>query len=341
MKFEFSRTKVAAVLFAATVFFIAANTAADYFLGSEDKPIPQINADEINTRFLLALKNLGIKDNWILTETGKKKKPHDSLKYNYKIGVAPDLPITVILNELNKNLDSDLLTVSSKEEGINGKTKFLVNSGKALKLSAEFNYDTLLVREKKRGGIILTNAGRLTEVDLLKLLRTPEQFAILLTPAKTVTNLIKKIKDNKKEYVLYLDDNITDLEYKLRSGFPKERTREVLSNLAGKFRDASFIMVDEESDLYNSSIYNFIYDEIMRRKIMLIKKEDSHLLAGGRDEIISDFTTGMHTETDVPKLFLTDAENYFIIQPEVAKMRKIGYKFLNPSLAVKERLTPQ
>ncbi|MBZ0200366.1 MAG: hypothetical protein K8H86_10895, partial [Ignavibacteriaceae bacterium] len=220
--------------------------------------------------------------------------------------------------------------------GINGRTKFVVNSGNALKLMAEFNYDTLLVREKKRGGIILTNAVDLSEEELLKLLKTPEQFGILTTPGKAATELIKKIKENKKEYVVLLDDNITDLEYKLRSGFAKRRTKEVLANIAGKYRDAAFIMVDEESDLYNSSIYNLIDDEIRSRKIMLIKNGETCLLTGGSDKICQDFLSAMHTGNDVPKIFMTDAGNYFSILPEVVKMRKIGYKFLNPSLALKE-----
>jgi len=46
----------------------------------------------------------------------------------------------------------------------------------------------------------------------------------------------------------------------------------------------------------------------------------------------------MHGENEAPRLFLIDAENYFIIQQAIVKLRKIGYKFINPSLAVKEKL---
>ncbi|MBZ0199666.1 MAG: hypothetical protein K8H86_07355, partial [Ignavibacteriaceae bacterium] len=80
MKFGFSHAKVAAVLFAATVLFITANLAADYFLKNEDKPLPQLYADEINSRFLLSLKNLGIKESWIIPGKQNKKQQHDSLK---------------------------------------------------------------------------------------------------------------------------------------------------------------------------------------------------------------------------------------------------------------------
>jgi len=113
---------------------------------------------------------------------------------------------------------------------------------------------------------------------------------------------------------------------------------EVLKNIAGKFKDASLIMVDEESDLYNSSIFNFIKDEITGRKIMLIRKGDAAFLQGSSEDINETFLRVMHEGNEAPRLFLIDAENYFIIQQAIVKLRKIGYKFINPSLAVKEKL---
>lgn len=340
MKFDISRTKVAAILFAAAVFFIAANISVDYFFGSKDKPMPQLSSDEINLRFLSSLENLGIKKGWVKPETIKLKKS-DSLKYNYKVEVPADLPITVVLSELNEMFISELITIYVDEKGVNGKTNFKVSSGKELKLTAQFDYNQELVREKKTGAVILTDIASLTMEELNSLLTTPEQFAALITPDKEANNNIKKLKDNRKEYIVLLDDNITDLEYKLSGDFDKTRTGEVLKNIAGKFRDASFIMVDQESDLHNSSIFTFIKTEITGRKIMLVKKADAFLLKGDSDEINKTFINRMYEENELPRLFLIDAENYLFIKQAIVRLRKIGFQFINPSLAVKERLSYQ
>ena len=338
MKLNLSRTNAAVTLFVAAIFFIVANIAADYLLKREDEPLPQLSADQINLNFLSSLKNLGIKENWLKPETSSQKKTNDSLKYNYKVEIPADLPIAVVLSEINEMFDSELITVSVDEKGINGKTNLEMSSGRKLKLIAQFYYNSEIIREKKTGAVILTNIFSLTAEELTALLTTPEQFAALITPDKEANNTIKKLKGKGKEYIIFLDDNITDLEFKLKGNFNKTRTSEVLKNIAGKFKDASFIMVDEESDLYNSAIFNFIKDEITGRKIMLLKKADTAFLQGSSDDINETFLTFMHGENEAPRLLLIDAENYFIIQQAIIKLRKIGYKFINPSLAVKEKL---
>ncbi|NCS88222.1 MAG: hypothetical protein AUK34_15185 [Ignavibacteria bacterium CG2_30_36_16] len=338
MKLNLSRTNAAVTLFVAAIFFIVANIAADYLLKREDKPLPQLSADQINLNFLSSLKNLGIKESWVKSKTANRNKKNDSLKYNYKVEIPADLPIAVVLSEINEMFDSELITVSVDEKGINGKTNLEMSSGRKLKLIAQFYYNSEIIREKKTGAVILTNIFSLTAEELAALLTTPEQFAALITPDKEAGDIIKKLKGNGKEYIVFLDDNITDLEFKLKGNFNKTRTSEVLKNIAGKFKDASLIMVDEESDLYNSSIFNFIKDEITGRKIMLIRKGDAAFLQGSSEDINETFLRVMHEGNEAPRLFLIDAENYFIIQQAIVKLRKIGYKFINPSLAVKEKL---
>jgi hypothetical protein len=338
MKLNLSRTNAAVTLFVAAIFFIVANIAADYFIEKDDKPLPQLSADQINLNFLSSLKNLGIKESWVKSKTANRNKKNDSLKYNYKVEIPADLPIAVVLSEINEMFDSELITVSVDETGINGKTNLEMSSGRKLKLIAQFYYNSEIIREKKTGAVILTNIFSLTAEELTTLLTTPEQFAALITPDKEANNTIKKLKGKGKEYIIFLDDNITDLEFKLKGNFNKTRTSEVLKNIAGKFKNASFIMVDEESDLYNSSIFNFIKDEITGRKIMLLKKAEAVFLQGSSEDINETFLTFMHGENEEPRLFLIDAENYFIIQQAIVKLRKIGYKFINPSLAVKEKL---
>jgi len=105
MKLNLSRTNAAVTLFVAAIFFIVANIAADYLLKREDKPLPQLSADQINLNFLSSLKNLGIKESWVKSKTANRNKKNDSLKYNYKVEIPADLPIAVVLSEINEMFD--------------------------------------------------------------------------------------------------------------------------------------------------------------------------------------------------------------------------------------------
>lgn len=333
MRFFHDKKNIASVLFAAAIIVLLANIIFGNFIEDEnftEEPV-ELSEVEIDKKFKEALYHFGIKEDWI------KENKKGSAKINYAVTIPGDLPVTLILNEIFNAYQPGSADFISREKVINGKSFLEIHSGGEAKLSAEFSYNKNLVRKAGSAAFILEDIMDLNEERLSGILSTTEAFAAVVTPSAKAKILSRKISAGSKEYIVFIGDNITEINYKISDKYSVPRLKNSVRAIVGDFSSALFFMYDEGSSLYESTAFNFVREQLNKRNIRMVPQKSLTRLEGDeRDELINEFRSRMFSaKEEEPVLFLISAEDFLKLGEEIVKFRKIGYKFINPSLALK------
>lgn len=327
-KFPSSKRKIINILFFTAVILILLNLALDKIFPGSVKEEKELSGIEIDNKFRNAVFNFGLKTNWIRKI---RLNRNDSVYASYKIDLPPDLPVILILREINESFKKDYVHAESEEERINGKTKLKISSGNRIKLAAEFRYNNNLKRNAGEIGFMLLDILNLNEKEDSVLLSSPELFKIVLNPSKASAEEARKISRYGKEYVLLLNDEIPELKYNFKESYSPLRLKASVREILTDFPDLKFFIIDDNSGLYSSAVFPFIEKEFQKRKLNFLKKSSLELIEGAAAEnIISRFKK--ITDTKEKKTILTTVQNYFLLDPEIIKYKKIGCKFVSPSL---------
>ena len=330
MNLKMNKKTAAQFLFAAAVILLIANIILKNIFIDEANPQPltSLTAKNIDSIFISSLRNYGILNEWI-----EGKKISGEVKYsNYKIQVPVDLSIPVLLTEIYSNLSGYDVNIKSKEEKQSGKSILTLSVKSDLKLKSVFSYNDKIKRIAGKISFVIDDFVLESREDSLLLL-IPEPFSILLTPSKVNTYLAEKILKMKKSYSVLLNDDISELKYKLRDNYSKDRLKSSIRSLINDYSKATFFIIDENSDIFNSSVYNLLLSEFSERKIMLFRK-DSFIYLSYEDEkglnsLFESFVKQIKNEEG--ETFLIDEEGFVSLLPLIRKFRKTGYKFVHPS----------
>lgn len=326
MKKAFDKKELVNILFGVVIFILAANLVVGKLSKNGSQTKREENSNVIESQFKDGLFNLGIKEDWITRQKGND----EPIKFSVK--VPKDLPIVLILQEINNVFNAGNVEIKSLENKVGGKTSLDISSGEDIKLESVFNYDGSIARKSVRVGFLVNRFKEDAETDSL-LLDFTENFAVVLTPSKSSTEFVKKIIQDRKEYVIYLSDNIGELEYKLKSNYRASRLKNAVRSIVGAFPQSVFFLIDDKSDLYNSPAYFLIKKEMGKRKIRLMNRSNfSELVKTSRKDVNNLFDSSLDKlQGGEDKIFIVSEENFLSLKPEIIKYRKLGYRFSNPS----------
>ncbi len=181
----FDQKKIINILFISAVAILLINLLLDKIFFNNNQDNIELTSTEIDSTFRTALLNLGIKEEWIKTREGK-------YPVNLSVSVPKDLPIVLILQEMNNVFDTNEVKVNSLEKKIGGNAAINLISGGETKLTAQLSYSSKILRKTARVGFIVYRFSNDNDSDSL-LLEYPEQFAFLLIPSKASKEGLKKI----------------------------------------------------------------------------------------------------------------------------------------------------
>lgn len=328
MELNFNRKTAASILFGAALLLLVANMVLSTVMDKTDSESEKIiiSSSEIDSLFRFSLASFNIQEDWI-----SLNKRLRNIK-SYKVKVPPDLSIPVILAEINSNFWDKEVSVYSEEKEFSGKTLLEISTHDIIKLRSEFYYDDKIKRLTGSFAFILENYQLTGKEDSL-LLEIPEAFSTLLIPSTESVRIGKYVADKNKTYSILLNDNIDELKYKLNPDYSNNRLKGSLVSLISDFSKAVFFFIDDESDLFNSSAFKFISDELKKRnisvvKLSVLKKLDStnrSTLISAFDNIVKDI------RENESKIFLLNQADFLKLLPEIKRYKKIGYTVQHPS----------
>jgi hypothetical protein len=338
MKFSFNRKELIIFLFSLIIFLLILNIALTKIFKHSGNQIEKIelSSGEIKDRFISGIFNFGIKNDWI-TENKKDVMIGDSLKFSFKVKVPKDLPIALLLNEISNSFQPGEIMFVSKELKANGTTNMFLSSGGFDKLRAEFVYDHEIRRTSRSFGFLVYGLTTLDTIMQDQLIKVPELFSAVLIPSKESLDISKKLKTNDKNYVILLNNDIKDLDYKLVSSYSTERLKLSIRSILGDFSNTSAYLYNDNSGFTAESKYAFIKKEFEKRKVKFIDVNKFDLIDEGETPLDKSFelivNKANENKTD---LIYISADNYLKLKPLILKYRKVGFNFINPSLVLEE-----
>jgi hypothetical protein len=327
-----AKRRVVYILFAVAILLLALNLFLHKLLPKTnlEREASILSGLQINNRFLQAVTNFGLEEDWIVIR--KLSNKPDSLFSSYKIKLPLDLPIPVLISEVNTQFSSDSVEIKSFEIKMRGKTKLEIYSGGLLKLTADIDYEKELVRKRGSVAFLIEDISFDDQEDSL-FFDVPESFAVLLIPSKENKNHSKFVLNKSKEFALLLDDEIDDLEFKLSEGYPNSRILNSIKTIIGFFSDAIYFVFDDESELFRSKVFPVISTELEKRNIKLLLKSEFYKLENNEEKDTYTSFDSLIKNLGEEKLFiLSNVEEFRLLLPEIARYRKVGFKFINPSL---------
>jgi hypothetical protein len=333
MKFNLNNKSILPILFGAAIILLISNLVLN--IADNEKTIisnkTALSNVQIDSLFHLSLHSFGLHDSWI------KKSKSSKIKYLYKVKIPNDLSIPVILAEINSNFWKSGVTINSMEKIFSGRTILEIKLEEEIKLRAYFDYDKNIFRSAGKAAFIL-KSFELSGFEDSLLLEIPEPFSPLLIPSTENLILSKFIIDKQKTYSILLNDDMPELKYKLKDSYSETRLKGSLLSIINDFSSATYFFIDDQSDLFNSSVFSYLKNELVKRKIKIVKLSNIQSLDFSDIKVlISSFDNFMKNTGEGESItFLISAENYRNLIPEIKRYRKVGYKFVHPSETIPE-----
>jgi hypothetical protein len=340
MKFSFNRKELVIALFSLVIFLLLLDIVLSKIYKHSGNQIEKIElfSGEIKDIFISGVHNCGIRNDWI-GEDNYDVKMGDSLKFSYKVKVPKDLPIALLLNEISNSFQPGEIISTSRETKSNGTTNMFLSSGGFDKLKAEFIYDPEIRRTSFSFGFLVYGLTSLDPVIQDQLIKIPELFTAVLIPSKESLEISKKLKTNDKNYAVILNNDIIDLDYKLVSSYSIERLKLSIRSILGNFSNAVAYLVNGNSGFIAESKFPFISKEFEKRNVRFIdiNKFDMIEEKGNPMDISFEQIMNRAKENETDLIFIS-ADNYLKLKPLILKYKKVGYKFINPSVVLSEYL---
>lgn len=312
------------------IILLALNISIDFLKKPRKiENINELSIKQVDSVFLSVLDEYGIKANWIKT-IPLKVEEEDSISKQFIVNIPSDLPIPLIIKDINKIIEKDITGFVSEEKKIFGPTEIRIYTNEMLKLKVSLIPNIQTVRDRNKLSFIITDAFELNGSEFNTLLVLPYSLSLLVVPGESVITKVDSLKKYVKEYSVLLNDNINDFKFKLEKGFQKKLLKNSIATIFTSFKSAGVFAVDEKSQLYNSAIYNFVRDEFKKWGVELIKlAEFINLDEANESELISKFK--FHcldgTRSD-QKTFLTTYENFRKLRDELEKAKKLGNRVI-------------
>ena len=341
MKFSLTRKEIIIVLFSLVVSLLILDIVITKIYKHSGNQIDrkELYSGEIKERFISGIHNFGIKDDWIVENNGKKI---DSLQFSFKVKVPKDLPIALLLNEISNSFQPNEVTSVSHESKGNGTTNMFLASGGFDKLKAEFVYDSEIRRTSCSFGFLVYGLASLNLVLQDQLIKAPELFTAVLIPSKESLEISKRLKTNDKNYAVILNNDISDLDYKLVSSYSAERLKFSVRSILGDFSNAVAYLYNPTSGFTADSKFAFISKEFEKRNVRFIDINKFDLIEETGNSLDASFEQIVNNanENKIDLIYIS-ADNYLKLKPYILKYRKVGYKFINPSAVISEYLKLQ
>lgn len=322
------RNTLLKILFITASFLLLAHLISDFFIleksfGSEQEE-KLISTEDL---LLKVFDEHGIQTSWISTVTSRKKI--DTLTTEYRVQIPADVPIPLIIRDLQSLFNNEEQTISATETEINGRSFVTIASKDNYRVVTEFVRNRNIKRVGITASFIINEFNNLRRTDAEILLNTDLQFCVLLNPAASNEAAASEIVNNKKEYALLISGEIREIAFRFDKNFSRQRLRDSFVNMLTTFPAVKLIVYDDDPDFMTPDLNDVMNTFAERNKIKLlplskIKKSSHDLEESSTQNFLPDDGINFINAT-------TLLNNY----EELLSFRKKGNRILYPTELIK------
>ena len=328
------RKKILIYLFGFAVLLLALNLVFKNKIVFSAADEIEINVEEISNRFNNILTNFRIEEKLVKKTFSKDKVSGLSIP-SFRVQVPKDLSIPEILKDIFNEFRKDNLKIESVEKVKGGKTLLTIRNGKAAVLISEFDYSKNISRDKRYFALLIRDLDFENANDSV-LIESSASINFLIRPNSKYKDLISYIKSYKKEFSLLIDDETEEQKYKLAAGYSEQRVINVLKTLVKDFSKASFFVIDDKSELYNSPNFKILSEALSKRQIKIFRLSD-FITLDESESWLEEFDKCMEqVSSNKSSIFLISKDSYSQIKPIFSKYYKKGYRIINSSLLISD-----
>jgi hypothetical protein len=268
------KRKIINYLVAASAILLIVNTAIDYKESPpKEKSISELSVAQIEKVFFKVLDEYGIESSWISTQK-YKAAAYDSVKQQYFVKLPEDLPIPLIIKEINKVIEKDITGFVSEEKKMYGTTEISIYTNEVLKLKATLMPDKENVRNRSQLAFIISDAQDLNEKEFKQFLEIYFPVTALVIPDKNNFPMIDTLKNLTKDYAVVINNDIDDNEMKLKPEYSKPLLHGSILNIINKFQANKAYFIDDNSKIFNSAIFNYVRKDFRDQGVILHQRSD-------------------------------------------------------------------
>jgi hypothetical protein len=246
----------------------------------------------------------------------------------YKVNVFSDIPIEIILLELERNYFNSNVNIVAKDSIHNKSTVCKIISKGKIIIQADFSINEKIKRNK---GIISVVIKANSSDDILKeIFESPEPISFILVPSKSFHKSFRLLDDHNKKYLIYINDEIKDLIYKFGKNYSRIQIKNTLYNILRDFEHSNKVIVELQNEWIDSTTKELITLELRRNKINVY---DSNIFIdlSEEDDYVSDKLISIVNEmsSEEKRIFKIAPEQFSEIVKIFPALRKSGYKIVS------------
>lgn len=287
----------------------------------------ELSVNEIENIVWKVLDDYGVKANWV-TKKKIKLNDEDSIKYQLNVLLPVDLSVPLIIKDINNVIRKDFSTYVSEEKKIFGETELRIYSNEYLKLKANFIPDKNISRNELEISFLINDAMNLDDAKFKSFLLSKLPINAVVVPNPDLTTKADSLSKYSKEYVLLLNDDVDDTKMKFSQDFNKKILIKSIETILSSFPKNKYVLIEENSKLFNSPIYNFVRDEFKKRNRNLIHMSEVIKIDYTDEENFSKLKFFMEDTITKRKIFYTNYEDFSNMDSLIIKFKKKGGKVL-------------
>lgn len=311
------------ILFSILIILLLLKFLTDYFYSnaSQSNPKDDINSETIESIFLSSLNNFEISEKLIQREIDKEK-------IRYKVKVYSDLPIEMILLELERNFSDKNVELINKDAIPYQKSLCNIYSNGEIKLEAELSVDKSLTRNKGSISFLvkINNPDQLNK----EIIESSEPISFLIVPDRSLQQNVISFKKNNRKYFILINPEIKDLVYKLNNNNSEKQVINTINRTLKDFENSSRIYIYSDGSWLNSRIIETISRQVKKeKKSLFYTKEFTDLSESDEDisfEIIEDLS---RMSPQQKRIYIITSEQYVRLHKYFPSFRKSGFRIVS------------
>lgn len=294
--------------------------------------VSEISKSQIETKFLDVLDNYGILEEWIKKQKIRKIK-NDSLNYKYVIKISKDIPIPMLLKDLNIVFENEPIILKSTEKKVHGFSSLFISSGDEKKLMAEFKYYSNITRGYSSTAFLIIDFEEIAEPQLQKLFILPQPFGAVLPLEIDSPSLAEKIKSSGYNYFIELDDDSDNIDFELEEDIQLNKLNSNIKKIISSFNSPRIFFINKTKSGFSLSLTNYIKEEFGKRNRNILTINNYILLKGENSNDLKSLLNFHLNKLKMgdKKIFRINYGDWLIIQNELNVYVKKGNKIVYPT----------
>ncbi len=281
-----------------------------------------LNVDSV---FASALKEFSVPDTSLKQARTKKSL----IPHKFTVTLTGDLPVPLILHDLQTRLAGYGIEVVAHEAKINGDTDIeLISNDDQILFHVDVTINKTAIRSNSKVSVIIQGLDEASLSTKKKFCADIEETAFIILPSKENRQIVSLLRSGDNECIIELSDQIPDQEYKLLDEFSSKRLQQSLGAINSDIPGIFAFYVNTQSKFFHSPKFQVVKSALKDKKVMT-DRGLFNVPYQNDDRVFQEAVANIlfrHQDNQRTIILVVDYRNYPLLFPYLDKFIKKGGK---------------